>query len=100
MITLHEHSLINQIIDRYVSLLYAHGRLRDESEERFCRIVTMLELRTTHEEIVPLRFNDMLKGDDGDLLHDLCGLHQHFEYGGKHGSPKLNDCFLPRYANV
>ena len=54
----------------------------------------MVELRVVHDEIVPLRLDDLLNADDSNFVHDVAGIHQHLDLG----NCRLNDFFHPRYA--
>jgi len=52
------------------------------------------ELRVCHEEICPLRLQDLLDAELPHLMHDVYGIHQHMDI--LDGS--FRECFQPRFA--
>jgi hypothetical protein len=86
-----DHYTIREIAERASAIF-----LRLEDTDVPWRYIAA-ELTIVHDEIVPLRLDDMLAGPDEDFMHDICGIHRHLEIGKP---SKLTDCFLPRYARV
>ena len=54
----------------------------------------MVELRVVHDEIVPLRLDELLTADDFNFAHDVIGIHANLDIG----TGRLKNCFRPRYA--
>lgn len=97
MLTKNELVTIHAIADRAVQLYERLGYLSD-ADLRFARAGIANEIMTVHCEIVPLRLNEFLDADVGNFAHDIGGIHRHLEDNG--GTPRLKDCFLPRFASV
>jgi hypothetical protein len=97
LLTPNELRTIHAIADRAVTLM-EQLELLDPRNVRFGRSGIAHELMTVHTEIIPLRLEDMLKGADADLMHDVGGIHRHLDYGKRRQKPQLTLCFLPRFA--
>lgn len=89
---LEENKLIRVIADRAVQL-YARHDIKVSPE--FIR----MELTVVHDDIVPLRLQELLDANDFDFMHDISGIHQHLVYG-KGKVSKFANCFAPRFAHV
>ena len=46
-------------------------------------------------QLHPLDLQRWLDADDGNFMHDLCGIHRHFDRETK----MLTGCFMPRFAS-
>jgi hypothetical protein len=90
MITPSETRLIRAIAERAVAF---YERIDVKAKPEFIS----MELMLVHDEIVPLRLQEMLDGSDFDFMHDVAGIHRHLKIGKP---SKLVDCFLPRFARV
>jgi len=88
MLTPQEHRTIREIADRAVSL---YSRMWITLKREF----VMSELQIVHEEIYPLRLQELLDADDSNFVHDISGIHRHLQIGKP---SRLTDCFRPRYA--
>ncbi len=53
-------------------------------------------LAVAHLNGTPLRLNDMAKGRDIDIIHDVTGIIRHLDTR----TGQLTDGFLPRYAKA
>jgi hypothetical protein len=89
---------IHAIADRAVKLYVRLGML--DKHERFALAGIAHEIMVVHREIIPLRLQEFLKARDGDFAHDIGGIHRHLDQGTMSRPAKLNDGFLPRFANV
>jgi hypothetical protein len=97
LLTPNELQAIHAIADR-AAALYERLEMINPKNVSFARSGIAHELMTVHTEIIPLRLEDMLKGADADLVHDVAGIHRHLDYGARHRKPQLTLCFLPRFA--
>jgi hypothetical protein len=100
-ITAQDMRTIAAIADRAVALLKALDQIEEYRPklDDFWRIAIADEIFIVHRDIVPLRLADFLNADDGNFAHDIGGIHRHLERrAGK--PPRLNDCFLPRFASI
>jgi hypothetical protein len=52
------------------------------------------ELHFVHEKICRLRLREMLDADEGNLMHDVAGIHRHLDMV----TERLTAGFCPRFA--
>ncbi len=57
------------------------------------KIDVMMDLEYVNE-VIPLDFDRLLAFDDGNFIHDMAGIYQHFDRATK----TMGDCFCPRSA--
>ena len=88
---MNEIELISAIAKRAAAIYAKHG---DAKSPHFIAA----EILLVHHSVVPLRLQDMLDGDDVNLIHDVAGIHRHLNLTGT--TPALDGCFVPRYADV
>lgn len=55
---------------------------------------TMMDIIATHANGCPLRLEELLTAERFDFSHDVFGIRRHID----RQTGKLQDCFLPRYA--
>ena len=80
-----ESRTIGKIVDRAKSLL---------PELKVDWVSLHMDLSACHANGCPLRLNDLLAADDFNFSHDVFGINRHID----RKTGKLNDCFLPRFA--
>lgn len=81
----HEVKAIFAIADRVIGIVKGADQL-----------TVALELMECHNKVCPLKLEALAEADDFNLMHDVSGIFRHMD--SKAG--KLNDCFLPRYADI
>ena len=96
MLTANDLRLIDHIADRAVRMFERLGMR--ERPARFVHIATSAEVLTVHSRIMPLDLEALLGADDFNFAHDVAGIHRHLDFGKKRAPPRLNDCFVPRFA--
>ena len=84
-----EHRLIERIAARAVNLY-------EQLDIKVKAPYIEAEIEFVHREVCPLRLKDFAEADDGNFAHDIGGIHRHLNMGQK----KLEDCFLPRFADT
>lgn len=95
--TMRELETIHKIADRMVTLYQSFGQLDGRRDQEFARTGITHEVLIVHEEVIPLRLDELLAARDGDFAHDVCGIHRYLEHGKR---PQLKDGFCPRFAVV
>ena len=45
-------------------------------------------------QLHPMDLQRWFESDDGNFMHDVCGIHRHFDRESK----QLTDCFMPRFT--
>jgi hypothetical protein len=53
-----------------------------------------MDVLAAHLNGCPMRLVELLNADDGDFVHDVCGIVMNLD----RKTGKLENCFLPRYA--
>ena len=53
-----------------------------------------MDLQACHTHGCKLKLVELLDTDDGNFLHDVCGIHQNIN----RTTGELENCFLPRFA--
>lgn len=84
-----EHRLIDRIADRAVSLY-------EQLDIKVKAPYIAAEIEFVHREVCPLRLKDFADADESNFAHDIGGIHRHLNMAQK----KLEDCFLPRFADT
>ena len=79
-----EYALCNQIAERSVK------------ECGFDKCTAFMDITICHSEAIELKLEELLNAPLGSFAHDVFGINQHLD----HGTHKLTDCFLPRYAKI
>ena len=54
-----------------------------------------MDIIATHISGCPLDLAKLLKADNSNFLHDICGINKHID----RATGKLQDCFAPRFAS-
>lgn len=83
-LTKEEYALCNQIAERAVK------------ELGFDKCTAFMDITICHSEAREMKLEELLNAPLEDFSHDVLGINQHLD----HGTHKLTDCFLPRYAKV
>ena len=79
--------IIRKITRRAADIYTKHGHKAD--------ILSIeMDLSVVHTNCGGLRLDDMLKADDGNLMHDIGGIARHLN----RKTFELEDCFLPRFS--
>jgi len=60
------------------------------------RSTVLMDITAVHANGCPLKLDELLTAGDGDFAHDVFGIMRHID---RH-TGKLEDLFLPRYANT
>ena len=94
--TANDLRLIDLIANRAATLYQRLGTSRRSA--RAIAIDTVQEVTTVHHYIMPLDLERLHGADDMNFLHDVGGIHRHLDLCGLRKPPRLNDCFVPRYA--
>jgi hypothetical protein len=82
-----ENRLIKQIGNRAELEFKRHGRdVRGE--------FIASEISVVHFEVCKLRLEELLDADEGNFMHDICGIHDHLDI--LDGS--FREGFSPRFA--
>ena len=55
-----------------------------------------MDITICHSEAREMKLEELLNAPLMDFAHDVFGINQHLD----HGTHKLTDCFLPRYAKI
>ena len=79
-----EYALCNQIAERSVK------------ECGFDKCTAYMDIIICHSEAREIKLEELLNAPLEDFSHDVLGINQHLD----HGTHKLTDCFLPRYAKI
>ena len=82
-VTKEQLNLIEKIAEKVISKNPGFDKLDIEMDLTYCI-----------EGGCSLRLEDMLKADDFNLLHDICGINGHLD----HFTYKLTNGFWPRFA--
>ena len=79
-----EYALCNQIAERSVK------------ECGLDKCTAFMDITICHSEAREMKLEELLNAPLEDFAHDMFGINQHLD----HGTHKLTDCFLPRYAKI
>lgn len=79
-----EYALCNQIAERAVKVC------------GFDKLTAFMDITICHSEAREIKLEELLNAPLEDFAHDVFGINQHLD----HGTHKLTDCFLPRYAKI
>ena len=94
--TKQEYELASQIAKRYVALVReVEGHLSRTRESEIQR-TTLMDIIAVHINACPLKLQELLTAERFDFSHDVSGIRRYFN----RESGKLEDCFLPRYAQL
>jgi hypothetical protein len=85
-----ERQTINQISARVCKVLKASAVKLPKG----FRLHVQMDLAATHANGCPLRFDDLLKADDFNLLHDVLGIDRHLD----RATGQLTGFFSPRFS--
>lgn len=88
-VTEQEAGLIALVVDRIETL---HKR----EAMTFDRLHWHMDITACHANGCPLKLHDLLVGSEFDFTHDVFGISRHLD----RKTGKLQNCFLPRYADV
>lgn len=84
-LTEREQDLLDEIADRVKAVL---------PYTRLSRFMITNDVGNLHLNGCPLDLEAMAKGRATDLVHDVFGIHRHFN----RKTGQLENCFLPRFA--
>ena len=79
-----EYALCNQIAERSVK------------ECGFDKCTAYMDITICHSEAREMKLEELLNAPLEDFAHDVFGINQHLD----HGTHKLTDCLLARYAKI
>lgn len=79
-----EYALCNKIAERAVKVC------------GFDKCTAFMDITICHSEAREIKLEELLHAPLEDFSHDVLGINQHLD----HGTHKLTDCFLPRYAKI
>ena len=79
-----EYALCNKIAERSVKVC------------GFDKCTAFMDITICHSEAREINLEELLNAPLEDFSHDVLGINQHLD----HGTHKLTDCFLPRYAKI
>ena len=79
-----EYALCNKISERSVKVC------------GFDKCTAFMDITICHSEAREIKLEELLNAPLEDFSHDVLGINQHLD----HGTHKLTDCFLPRYAKI
>lgn len=79
-----EYALCNKIAERSVRVC------------GFDKCTAFMDITICHSEAREIKLEELLNAPLEDFSHDVLGINQHLD----HGTHKLTDCFLPRYAKI
>lgn len=79
-----EYALCNKIAERSVKVC------------GFDKCTAFMDITICHSEAREIKLEELLNAPLEDFSHDVLGINQHLD----HGTHKLTDCFLPRYAKI
>ena len=79
-----EYALCNKIAERSVKVC------------GFDKCTAFMDITICHSEAREIKLEELLNAPLEDFAHDVFGINQHLD----HGTHKLTDCFLPRYAKI
>ena len=79
-----EDALCNKIAERSVKVC------------GFDKCTAFMDITICHSEAREIKLEELLNAPLEDFSHDVLGINQHLD----HGTHKLTDCFLPRYAKI
>jgi hypothetical protein len=82
-VTLDEHKIISKIAKR----AHKMGLMGSDF------LSLTMDIQATHID-TPLRLKDLLKADDFNFTHDICGIQRHMN----RETGKLENFFLPRFS--
>ena len=78
---------------------YAHCNKIAERSVKVCgfdKCTAFMDITICHSEAREIKLEELLNAPLEDFSHDVLGINQHLD----HGTHKLTDCFLPRYAKI
>ena len=70
--------------------------LATETGIEYKKVDALMDINAVHSNGCPLHLNDLLAADDFNFSHDVFGIRRHLD----RRTGKLQDFFLPRYANL
>lgn len=79
-----EYALCNKIAERAAKVC------------GFDKCTAFMDITICHSEAREMKLEELLNAPLEDFSHDVLGINQHLD----HGTHKLTDCFLPRYAKI
>lgn len=79
-----EYALCNQIAERAAKVC------------ELDKCTAFMDITICHSEAREMKLEELLNAPLADFSHDVFGINQHLD----HGTHKLTDCFLPRYAKI
>lgn len=85
-----ETKLINQIVDRGVTLAKEYGRDDVTSDPQSSR----MDITACHANGNPLRLEEFLASDDFNFSHDFFGINRHLD----RSTGKMLNFFSPRFS--
>ncbi len=87
--SIEDYKLAKQIVLRAEKELAEYGGIKD-------KMSVQMDIVATHISGCKLKMQELLEAKTFDFLHDVCGIMQHID----RTTGKLQNCFLPRYANL
>lgn len=62
-------------------------------KQNISKMDLMMDLEVVHKQ-TPLRLKELLKADEFNFFHDICGIYRHLN----RQTGELENCFVPRFA--
>lgn len=87
-----EFALVGRIADRARAIWRENREPGDQPQPD--RMLLMMDLAATHANGNPMDFAGLLAADDGNFMHDVCGIARHLD----RETGRLLSCFSPRYS--
>jgi len=91
MTTSSELTTISKIVDRAESLGLLH-------KFRYSRLTCMMDVAAVHDDITPLRLDDLLAADKFNFIHDITGIARHLHRDSDRAKRYLTGGFIPRFS--
>ncbi len=86
-VTKAEYLTIAKIANRAVKIAIKQGANYDY-------LTASMDIEAVHSNIMPLKLKELLKADNFNFAHDVFGIANHLN----RRTIKLENCFVPRYA--
>ena len=91
-----DYELASEIAKRaLICAVEVEGPLSQQRSAEFQR-TTLMDIIAVHANGCPLKLSELLTAPRFDFTHDVFGIRRHLN----RETGQLQDCFLPRYANL
>ncbi len=86
--TKEEYMIESKIADRAIAMAKEFG-------VKYDKLTALMDVSACHCNGCPLKLQELLNADDANFAHDVFGIRANIN----RETGKLENCFLPRYAN-